>query len=92
MEPTADAAEEDFPTLRRPIGQAAQQMLNAVLNSWSSAKTAKAAHPSMLPEDQQKVVKWLLDHKQVTISKFAKVGIWKTATPALNALVLTGSR
>lgn len=35
----------------------------------------KAAHPSMLPEDQQRVLDWMLQHKDVTILKFAKVVI-----------------
>ncbi len=53
--------------------EAAEQMLHNVLNSWTISKTAKAAHPSMLPQDQQKILDWLFAHKQVTINKFTKV-------------------
>ncbi|DBA81851.1 TPA: hypothetical protein ACH3X1_007570 [Trebouxia sp. C0004] len=51
---------------------AAEQMLQNVPNSWTISKTAKAAHPSMLPQDQQKILDWLFAHKQVTINKFTK--------------------
>jgi len=53
--------------------EAAEQMLQNVLNSWTISKTAKAAHPIMLPQDQQKILDWLFAHKQVTINKFTKV-------------------
>ena len=55
--------------------QAARQMLSSVLVSWTKVHTAKAAHPSMLTEDQQQILNWMLEHKDVTILKFIKVGI-----------------
>ena len=61
-------------TERTAAGQkAAQQMLSSILVSWTKGQTAKAAHPSMLPDDQQRVLDWILEHKDVTITKFAKV-------------------
>lgn len=60
--------------------EAAQQMLQNILNSWSVNKTARAAHSSMLSDDQQKIVKWTVEHKQVTITKYAQVC---TSPPAL---------
>ena len=53
--------------------KAAQLMLGSILVSWTKAQTAKATHPSMLPVDQQRVLDWMLEHKEVTITKFAKV-------------------
>lgn len=55
--------------------QAAQQMLRNLLGSWTKVDTAKAAHPSMLQEDQKQILDWMLDHKDVTILKFAKVAL-----------------
>ena len=55
--------------------QAARQMLSNVLVSWTKVHTAKAAHPNMLPEDQQKILDWMLEHKDITILKFAKVAL-----------------
>ena len=46
--------------------KAAQQMLSSILVSWTKGQTAKAAHPSMLPDDQQRVLDWMLEHKDVT--------------------------
>ena len=48
-------------------------MLLSILNSWTVAKTACAAHPDMLEEDQQQILDWILQHKGVTITKFAQV-------------------
>lgn len=75
-EPKTGAAdgEATTPAQRSAISQeAAQQTLSKLLISWSKAQTVKAAHPSMLPEDQQRVLDWMLQHKDVTIFKFAKV-------------------
>lgn len=61
-------------TQRSAISQeAAQQTLSKLLVSWSKVQTVKAPHPSMLPEDQQRVLDWMQQHKDVTILKFAKV-------------------
>lgn len=50
-----------------------QEMLHAVLNTWSVSKTAKAVHSGMHPDDQQTILEWMLDHQDVTITKFAQV-------------------
>ncbi|KAL0040884.1 hypothetical protein WJX79_008605 [Trebouxia sp. C0005] len=49
-----------------------QEMLHAVLNTWSVSKTAKAVHSGMHPDDQQTILEWMLDHQDVTITKFAQ--------------------
>ena len=48
-------------------------MLDSILASWTVAQTARAAHPSMTPDDQQRILDWMLHHKDVTITKFGKV-------------------
>ncbi|DBB16378.1 TPA: hypothetical protein ACH3X3_014672 [Trebouxia sp. C0006] len=71
----AAVAEGNLPTVTvssTAKREAAEQMLQNVLNSWTISKTAKAAHPIMLPQDQQKILDWLFAHKQVTINKFTK--------------------
>lgn len=50
-----------------------REMLDAVLNTWSVSKTAKAVHSGMHPDDQQIVLEWMLDHQDVTITRFAQV-------------------
>ena len=53
--------------------EAVQQMLQAVLANWTRSRTAMATHSSLLPDDQRKILQWMRDHSQVTITKFAKV-------------------
>ena len=75
-EPNTGTADGEAATSaqRSAISQeAAQQTLSKLLGSWTKVQTVKAAHPSMLPEDQQRVLDWMLQHKDVTILKFAKV-------------------
>jgi len=48
-------------------------MLDAVLNTWSMSKTAKAVHSGMHPDDQETILEWMLDHQDVTITRFAQV-------------------
>ena len=49
------------------------EMLDAVLKTWSTSKTAKEVHSGMHPDDQQKKLEWMLDHQDVTIARFAQV-------------------
>lgn len=50
-----------------------REILDAVLNTWSVSKTAKALHSGMHPDDQQIILEWMLDHPDVTITRFAQV-------------------
>ena len=53
--------------------KAAKHMLGSILTAWTTVQTAKAAHPSMRPEDQQQVLDWMLEHQTITITKFTQV-------------------
>ncbi len=52
-----------------------REMLDAVLKTWSVSKTAKAVHSGMHPDDQETILEWMLDHQDVTITRFARVSI-----------------
>ncbi|DBB04236.1 TPA: hypothetical protein ACH3X1_013260 [Trebouxia sp. C0004] len=49
-----------------------QEMLDAVLSTWSMSKTARAVHSGMHPHDQKTVLEWMLAHQGVTITRFAQ--------------------
>lgn len=72
--------------------KAAQQLLRSILAGWTSEQTARAAHRSMGPEDQQKVLNWMLEHQAVTITKFTKVYTLALATASLSLTMLPSSR
>lgn len=58
---------------------AAQQLLSSILDSWTMSKTARAAHPALLPDKQQQIIDWMLEHRPVTISTYAQV--WTSSCP-----------
>lgn len=51
----------------------ATEMLREVLVIWNIDQTAKAAHCCMYEENQRRVVRWMIEHKDSTILPFAKV-------------------